>query len=370
MKSLRRRPRALVILSRGVAALLLTLVAYAVLAPTGRYLAQAGWEEGRILARRQPIARLIDSPATDPATRAKLSLVSEARAFAADSVGLRVGQSFTSYTALDRDTLVLVLSAAERDALRFHTWWFPIVGRVPYKGYFDFAAARRAAQALERDSLDTVLRPAAAFSTLGWFNDPLLSSTLSADSVSLTNTVIHELTHNTFYAPGQAVFNESFANFVGSRGAEWFFRSRADSLRASRARTDWEREKILGRFWAGVYSQLDSAFRANPESRAARLAARDTIFAHSRAHFAADVLPLLPGIPQGTTVRLTLDNATVMSRRVYRTGLDDFDAVLEREGNVRRAATRIMTLARSRPKDPYAAVRSWLASAGAEAPAH
>ena len=133
----------------------------------------------------------------------KLALVLAARQYAGDSVGLRTGESFTTYSRLDSDTLVLVLSAAYRDRLEPYTWWFPIVGRVPYKGYFDFDDARSEARSFLDRGFDVSLRPSAAFSTLGWFNDPLTSTTLARDTLELVNTVIHEVTHNTFYAPGR-----------------------------------------------------------------------------------------------------------------------------------------------------------------------
>ena len=161
---------------------MLAIVAYLVIAPTGRYLLRAGWEEGKILWRRRPIPDLIADGATPAPLRAKLQLVLDARAFAHDSLGLSTGESFTTYSRLDRDTLVLVLSGAYRDKLKARTWWFPIVGRVPYKGYFDFAAAKEAARDLTAQGFDARLGAASAFSTLGWFNDPLLPTTLSADA--------------------------------------------------------------------------------------------------------------------------------------------------------------------------------------------
>jgi predicted aminopeptidase len=345
------------------------LLLFAAATPMGRYLVRAGWAEAAILRHRRPIAELLADPATDAATRGKLALVEAARVYARDSLGLDARESFTTYSRLDRDTLVLVVSAAYRDTLAFRTWWFPIVGRVPYRGYFDFPQALALGSALEEAGFDSYVRPASAFSTLGFFNDPLLSTTLAEDSATLANTVIHELTHNTFYAPGKAVFNESFANFVGSRGGERFFAARGDSAHAAQARTDWEREKYLGRYWTAVYDALDSAFRAHPGDRAARLAARDTVFARMRFWFARDILPKIPGLPPGQRVTLRLDNGTILARRLYRTGLDDFDAVYAREGDdLRRAVARIIALARARPDDPFAAVRDWLAS-GAEAPA-
>ena len=108
----------------------------------GRYLARGAFAEAKILARRQPIAQLAADSTTPPAMRAKLRLVLEARRFAVDSLGLPAKESFTQYTKLEHDTLVLVLSGAYRDELRPVTWWFPVVGRVPYKGFFDFAEAQ------------------------------------------------------------------------------------------------------------------------------------------------------------------------------------------------------------------------------------
>ena len=203
-------------------------------APTGCYLSRGAWEEAKILSRREPISEIVARPGVPAETKEKLKLVLAARQYAKDSLKLRVKDSFTTYSRLDHDTLVLLLSAAYRDTLKPYTWWFPVVGRVPYKGYFDFDEARRTAREMEREGFDTYLRPADAFSTLGFFNDPLLSTTLKSDTLSLANTVIHEVTHNTFYASGQAPFNESFAMFVGARGSAAFFRSRGQEEAAGR----------------------------------------------------------------------------------------------------------------------------------------
>ncbi|MGQ0713452.1 MAG: aminopeptidase [Gemmatimonadaceae bacterium] len=350
------------VVRRVLAVLTVALVLFFALTPTGCYLSRAGWEEARILAGREDIIRLVEDPAIDAATREKLRLVLAARTFARDSIGLDVGESFTTYSQLGRDTLVLVLSAAYRDRLAAHTWWFPIVGRVPYKGFFDFGAAQEAAQDLRAQGLDTYLRPSAAFSTLGWFNDPLLSTTLRYDSLDLANTVIHEVTHNTFYAPGQAVFNESFATFVGARGVEWFFRSRGDTMRARLAVLDWEDDKLLGRFWTALWRQLDSAYGARPDDRDARLAARDSIYVRARRTLVDSVGPLLTRVDRRVLERVQLDNAALFARRIYLTELDAFDRVYEAEGrDLKRTIARVIALAKRREDDPYAELRAWVA---------
>ena len=361
--------RVLRVLLRVLAAVALVVLLYLLLAPTGRYLVRAAWEEAKILARRQSIAAMVEDSATTPVVRQKLRTVLAARAFAAESIGLRAGRSFTSYSQLESDTLVLVLSGAYRDRLEAVTWWFPVVGRVPYKGFFDFGAARRAANDLVARELDVYLRPASAFSTLGWFNDPLVSTTLRADTLDLANTVIHELTHNTFYAPGQAVFNESFANFVGARGSRWFFLSRGQLAAADEEDARWSDEKLMARFWAQLHDAIDSAYKTHPGPDSARvrerIAARDTVYALARHELVHVLGPRLRTIGPRVLERMRLDNAALMARRIYLTDLDLFDAVWQREGNdLKKTIARITELAKSQPKDPYGALRRWLGARG------
>lgn len=315
----------------------------------GCYISRAAMEEARILSRRQPISRIVNDSATDPSTRAKLALVIAARAFAVDSLGLKAGKSFTSYSKLSRDTLVLVLSAAYRDRLERKTWWFPIVGSFPYKGYFDFAEAKKNAARLRAEGFDVTLGASSAFSTLGWFNDPLVSTTVAQDSIVLANTVIHELLHNTFFAKGRVPFNESFASFVGGRGAEHFFRAQGDTASTRRAVDDWHNDLVLGAFWARLSHEIDSVFALLPaDATASRITARDTVYARARRRLVDSVAPDLRDYPKGWAQRVALNNAVLLSRRVYAEGLDGFDSVYVAEGrDLRKAIAKIIARAQA-----------------------
>lgn len=341
---------------------------------TGRWLLRAAWEEGRILARRRDIAALVADASTPRATRDKLALVLAARAFAAESLDFPARGAFTRYTDIGRDTLVLVLSAARRDTLAAHGWWFPIVGRVPYKGFFSLGEARAEARRLADAGLDTYLRPASAFSTLGWFDDPLLNTTLAADSVDLVDTVIHELAHNTFYAPGVAGFNESFASWAGARGAARFFRARGDTASARRADARWADDRRLADFWAAYARDVAAGYaRTRGRPSAERAAERGRVERAGRARLAAEVAPALAGFagrPEDGArwaARVDLGNAALLARLTYAGDLGAFDAVLAREGgDARRAIARTIALARTRPADPYGALRAWLAASPAD----
>jgi predicted aminopeptidase len=329
--------------------------------PTACYLSRGAWEEAKILSRRQPISEIVADPKTPNDVRAKLKVVLAARQYAKDSLRLRTKDSFTTYSRLDHDTLVLVVSAAYRDTLKPYTWWFPIVGTVPYKGYFDFNAARRDAKNLVADGFDVYVRPSDAFSTLGFFNDPLLNTTLKGDSLGLANTVIHELTHNTFYASGQAAFNESFAMFVGARGAAAFFRSRGQDSAAAKVDAEWQDDKLLASFWARVIKSLDSAYAAHPSDKQARISARDTVYMRTRVALVNEIAPRLKTINPLYAERVQLNNAALLARRVYASDLDVFDRIYEKEGrDLRRSIGRVIALAKANSKDPFAALRQWV----------
>ena len=313
--------------------------------PLGRYIVRGAVAEAKILGRRRSIVEMAADNATPPAIRAKLQLVMEARRFAMDSLGLPAKNAFTQYSKLEHDTLVLVLSGAYRDELRSVTWWFPVVGRVPYKGFFDFEEAKRAEKELQAEGYDTYLRPSPAFSTLGFFNDPLLSTTLGEDSLDIVNTVVHELTHNKFYAKGEAVFNESFASFVGARGAERFFNSRGDTASARRTVARWSDDLLLASVWESTYHSLDSAYKAHPgdSARVVRYAARDTIYARVRKLLVDSVGPKLQAIDPRYAARVRLDNASLFARLIYATGLPKFESEYMSEGrDIRRALEKII----------------------------
>ena len=363
-RAVRRKWRKWTLLTLGGA--IIAVAMFLSLTEIGRYLARAGWEEAKILWRRRPIVSIIADTAVALPTRQKLRLVLDARQYAQDSLALDVEESFTTYSQLERDTLVLVLSAAYRDRLQHHRWWFPVVGRVPYKGFFDYGMARAEEQDFQRRGFDTYLRPAAAFSTLGWFNDPLMSTTLRADTLSLANTVIHELVHNTFYASGEAEFNESFANFAGARGSADFFRSRGHPRAVAEAEARWSDEKLLARFWKTLHHDIDSVFKAHPgdENVRLRLALRDSIYRMARQHLVHRLGPQLRTVAPRYLERVRLDNAALLARRIYLTDLDLFDSVWVRERrHTRSAIGRIIAIARQNDDgDPYEALREWLAT--------
>lgn len=354
-----RRRSALRRLGRVLAAGLAVAVAALVLTRTGRYLVRAAFEEAKILLARRPITEVIADSATSAGLRQRLALVRDARAFAVQTLGLEAGESFTTYTQLWRDTLILVLSAARRDTLAPHTWWFPVVGRVPYKGFFDVRQALRARDELSRRGFDTFLRPAGAFSTLGWFNDPLLSTTVGQDTLDLASTVIHELLHNTLFVRGHVAFNESFASFVGARGAELFFRSRGAPAAAARVDSLWADDKLLGTFWEVTARAIDSVLAIPGRDSSTRVAARDTVYAKMRRVLLDDLAPRMPTMPRRALERVALDNAYLLARRLYAQDLFLFDEVHRRAGGDLRGTIGLVRRLVEGQSDPYRAVRGW-----------
>ncbi len=332
----RRRPRRL---SRWltVGAVLVTavLLLFSCSGCSPVYVARAGWAQMKILAAREPLERVIRDPKTDEDTRRKLHLAQQAREFAINVLELDAGKSYTSFTRLESDTLALVLSAAYRDRLELKTWWFPVVGRVPYRGYFSLSAAERTQQSLEREGLDTHLRPTAAFSTLGFFADPVLSTLLRYDSVDFVETILHELAHNHLFVPGHVQFNESFAIFVGRVGAVLFFCdpafSPSDGRKCHLARERWIHYQEFSAFLDDFAQDLQAVYGDPHLTVEEKVQAREVLFAATREGYFEDGAPP-PGanpIISGFLSR-PLNNAILLARMQYFHRLPDFQALLDR----------------------------------------
>ena len=300
------------------------------------YVLRAGWEEAKILNARRSLAEVILDPATDAETRAKLTLAYEAREFARDSLLLDVGDSYTTYTRLDRDTLAMVLSAARRDSLAPVTWWFPIVGHLPYRGFFDRAEAEGEQLKLEAEGFDTYLRPTAAFSTLGWFSDPLLSTIVRYDEVELVATIMHELSHNHLFVAGQVRFNESFATWVGRSAAIAFLCSPAGggpgSALCAQARDRWEDMMLYSRHIDGLVAELEEHYADGSATSEAKIAGRDEVFLRHREHFQREIRPRLRSLAFANHDDEPPNNAILLSRMRYYHRLPDFDRHLALHG--------------------------------------
>ncbi len=303
------------------------------------------------------MAEVIGDPATPDSTRMKLSLALDARAFAADSLRLDVGDSYTTFARLESDTLALILTAAYRDRLALRTWWFPIVGRVPYRGFFSEEKALGEQAELEEEGFDTYLRPTAAFSTLGWFSDPLVSTLLRLDHVELVTTIVHELTHNHLFLPGQVRFNESFANFAGRVAAIEYFCGRGgerdDTLRCRRARVRWEDAIRFGHFLDGLVSELEALYATDDLDASELLRRREEIFRQSRRRFGEEVQPELRSLTFQGFLTTPLNNATLLSRMLYYHRLGDFQALLEARGGSLERTVAWLASSADETDDPW-----------------
>ena len=187
---------------------------------TAAFYGQAVWGHARIMLSQRPITELLNDPGTPPLLRAKLSYVLELREFAAHELRLPVGESYRDYADIGRSHVVWNVFAAPELSLTPKTWCYPVAGCAAYRGYFEQPAAERCAASLSQDGYDVFVWGATAYSTLGWFYDPVLSTFLRLDHAQLAALMFHELAHRRLYIQGDSAFNESFASAVEQTGLQ------------------------------------------------------------------------------------------------------------------------------------------------------
>lgn len=186
------------------------------------YYAHVAKGQGELVVNRRDVSKVLRDPSTDATTRQRLALSQEARRFATDHLGLPDNRSYTSYVKLDRPYVVWNVFAAPRFSVSPVQHCFPFAGCVAYRGYFTKQKAQAEAARLEASGDDVYVGGVPAYSTLGWFSDPILSSMMRWDDDELASTIFHELAHQLIYVKDDSAFNESFASFVQEEGLrEW-----------------------------------------------------------------------------------------------------------------------------------------------------
>lgn len=183
---------------------------------------QQGYGQLNIIWNAKPVETYLTDPAFPDSLKLRLELIKEIRRFAIDSLGLKDTENYKTLYDQKGEEVMWVVLASEAFELKPKEWEFPILGSVPYKGFFKRERAERLKQELEKEGWDVIIRNPGGWSTLGWFTDPILSKMLTRSKGDLANLIIHEMSHATIFVKDSVEFNENLATFIGDRGAELF----------------------------------------------------------------------------------------------------------------------------------------------------
>lgn len=291
------------------------------------FVLQAAFEEGKILWNREYIQDVLENPKSTLDEKKKLKAVLEAREFA-KQIGLDPGESYTMYSKVDREVLLWVVAGSKPTSFDLATWWFPFVGEVPYKGFFYHEDAEDEARSLKFTGYESYIREADAFSTLGWFNDPVLSTTLKHEESTIVNIVIHETLHRNIWIPDNVGFNESLANFVGIQGAiEFYYQKLEQSNPENTQFSEWQNHLflaenakkqnfVLAQIVRQLYEELHALYESNL-CKPAKLKRRKEIF---DSH-----IDPIRKINPDLSIFKTPNNAEIIQYYLYLEQIEDFD---------------------------------------------
>lgn len=230
------------------------------------YYGQAASGHIQLLNARRPLDSVLADPDVPATLRQRLELARELRAFASRTLALPDNGSYRSYADVQRPYVVLNVFAAPELSLQPRRWCFPLVGCVSYRGYFDPAQARHFAAGLRERGDDVYLAPVPAYSSLGWFDDPLLNTFIHWSNPQLAELIFHELAHQRLFLPGDTPFNESFATAVGRLGVRaWLTQHGTVAERESYERELERREQFLA-LVQSTRAALEQVYASNREA--------------------------------------------------------------------------------------------------------
>lgn len=309
---------------------------------SGCYTLSQGYEQARLFSKRTPLDEVLREGKESPNRLEKLKMVPEVLSFAQQRLSLTPGSSYRHYIPLDRPALSYVVQAAEKRKLKLKTWWFPIVGRQPYLGYFDRQKASEFQKTLVSEGYDTVMGGVQAFSLLGYFPDPIYSSMVDGNSkTEFIELLFHETLHRTIYVPDHYAFNENLAEFVARHATIVFLRENiqdveeaqrylADEDKIRNARTEF------GKFLNEAKSRLDQFYDSLEQEKLplnAFLERRHAKFAELHSDFQNRAGNKVTGTRYAEFFHPDkFNNAALLAASVYESRQEPFAQLLEKAG--------------------------------------
>lgn len=286
----------------------------------------------KIIMQARPVEEILRDDTVNDEIKEKLKLVNKIKAWAIIELGLNPTRNYTTMYDQKGKPVLWVVRACDPFRLSNKEWHFPVIGTVSYKGFFNVKKAIKLRDQLKEEGYDTYLREVDAWSTLGWFKDPIMSEMLRDTPGDMANTVIHELTHATIFVKDSLTFNENLASFIGDKGAETFLTSiygdasalLQDYIDAKRDRQRYSDHFILGAqkldsLYASFSDGSTETYKINKKMQMIRMIvdALDTV-SFNNSDFKRKFEKQLP------------NNAYFMSFLLYRSEQSDLNAILNK----------------------------------------
>lgn len=292
------------------------------------YLAKNGYKQVEVLSSRRPMTNLDSDQTLSEEEKRKLKLAAQAKTFAVEKLGLKNNSNYSTYVKLKHPYVSWLITASPKNKIESKKWWFPIVGEFPYLGFFDEADAVKEFDKLQKQNWDVHRRGVSAFSTLGWFSDPVLSSMLKYDDFDLVNTIIHETVHATIFIKSSTDFNERLATYIGNVGALQFYEQilGANHPDLERFRQELADELLFAQFITEEIKNLDKWYLEQKEQPLEQTAVlRIEQFQKIKDNFKSKLKPKLKRLTYQRFLESELNNAVLAGYRTYLQDLSQFE---------------------------------------------
>ena len=241
---------------------------------TAKYYSHAVVGHLQLTTGLTPIRKVIKQDETNKELRRQLELVTELREFAENKLSLNVGKAYSKYKHLDRSAAVWVVYAAPAFSTELQTWKYPIVGEYQSRGFFKERMAKEYSAKLHSQGFDVYVGEATAYSTLGWFSDPLLSTLIDDSDEELAETLFHELAHRTYYLKGDTMFNESFATAFAQKSVQLWLKEKGEGKRLEKYRKKLKRRDEFRSLLQETKNELNLIYKNTNNDSAAILQKR------------------------------------------------------------------------------------------------
>lgn len=332
------------------------------------YILQAAKGQFKVITGSAPISEALENSALTSEEKARLELVPAIKSFGEKELGLSPTDNYTTVYLKSPELSIYTVSASPKTKLASVEWCFPFVGCVPYLGFFNLEGAKEEAKKKVQEDLDVYLGGAEAYSTLGWFKDPVPLSLLQGSTLTLVETLLHEMTHTTLYLENQAEFNEGLAMLVGMCGSAQFFQGAYGpehplTLKAIELLED---ERVFSAFMGSVFADLRALYDSNL-SRSQKIAQREKVFSEAKESF--------KGVQKGLHTnsydffeKMPLNNASFMALWVYHGHFILFEDILEAKGGSIKETLALFKHLTGEGKDGLKEGLAWLEAHNGQAP--